>query len=1395
VYKRAFSQRLPHQIKFILNARWLLPAALVLASQVSLAAPTGAKVVLGQAQVTQPSATSTLIHQNTNKVVIEFDAFSIKANESVRFIQPSAASIALNRVVGVDPSVILGRLSANGQVFLVNPNGVFFGKSAIVDVAGLVATTLNISNDNFAQDRFTFSNVSNALTGQVVNEGHIQTIEGGYVVLAGDYTENSGLIQAALGNVVLASGQGVSLDLQGDGLIQFVVDAASVSRLAGVNNTGEIEALGGMIVMTGKVADGLVTTVVRNSGHLSAHSIVEKQGEIFLSAQGGDLLNLGQLDVSAQADGVQGGNITLQSDQTTLLQGDAVLNADSALGVGGRVHILGQRVGLFEQTRVLASGQLGGGEVLVGGDFQGQNATIQNAKRVAVTQDVSIIANARTQGDGGKVIIWADEKTHFAGQIEVKGGSTQGNGGFVEVSGKQTLFFQGGVDASAAQGENGQLLLDPLDIVIKNANGGVQDSEVLDNQILFGDTPGGLFTISENVLEGLTASVILQADQDIRIDNLSDNELLFNLSGGQSVTLLAGRDIIFTDVNDKIRTLGADIILEADSPASTAGADAVGNLNIGRLNAGTGFIDLNGVDITLDGDLTAGNIKVTGSTVTVNGTLSSDNVLGIEINGQNILLNGAVSTLNNGDFLLNNGGLLSINGGINVGGDFVQVGADVDLNNNIVTDGGDVVFLGKIQLFNDVTISTGSSSGDIQITDVDGPFGLTLDSGGSGDVFFVGNAGSTTALASFNVIRSNNIVLNDVQSSGDIELKSEGLVTLQGDVRSVAGRLLVDTAGDVIQTAGQLSGLSDGVSIFGKNVTLVNVEGGTSIPGVRAIEVNAIQTIQAAGLNAVANGGLGIQLNAIDITVTGDIFSTGDLFLTALNTIQVSNAASIITDSVLEINADVDANNVGNVNLEAGVNLTGATLFLSGADVLLQGNVEASSGELLVNSSGNVNQFSGQVRALNGSVFISGNNVTLVNVEASPGITGVRAIDVSAINTIQAGGLNAIANGGLGIDLNAVDVTVTGDIFSTGDLFLTALNNIQVSNAANIITDSVLEINADADANNLGKVSLDAGVNLTGATLFLSGADVLLQGNVEASSGDVFVDSSGNVNQSSGQVRALNGGVSIFGRTVELVNVEAGANTLPTGDAIKITATDFVQVGNLSATAVPGLRIDIDPFDVVVNGDILSSGDIRIVAANDINFTNGAQVLANANLNVLADQDANGIGAITALNGTVLQGTGGALVGVVVDVSNTNVSITQTGTLNAPVNDGAAGDAGAADLPPVDLAATDNVNVAPLEPELVDVVPSQSELIVNKGLERRAEPEDLLADGRRDKPGVKREKQEQPGKQEPQPERVDDEGVADEPAPPAEDKEEPALEEQPLIDLADSNTPSLACTP
>uniref|UniRef100_UPI0031FE86C2 beta strand repeat-containing protein n=1 Tax=Azotosporobacter soli TaxID=3055040 RepID=UPI0031FE86C2 len=403
---------------------------------IGFANPTNPNVTAGSADITTNGATMTIT--TSDKVSINWNKFNIAGGERVNFVQPSVNSVALNRVIGNEASAIYGTLSANGKVFLINPNGILFAPGSSVNVGGLVASTLNLSDSDFLSGQYKFSGNG----ASVINQGTINAASGGYVALLGAQAKNQGVILANQGSVVLAGGKAVTLDLANDGFLHLAVDQAALS--ASVSNGGLIQADGGKVLLSARTADALASTVVNNSGIIRGRSIMNKNGLIVLDGGSGGAMNSGTLDASGKDAG--------QS--------------------GGEVKVLGNKVLLAAGSEINVSGDLGGGTALVGGNYQG-SGTEQRAIETTVEKGAAIHADAVSNGNGGKVVVWSDGKTTFDGKISARGGAENGSGGSVETSGHDTLNVgdSARVDTSAARGKTGTWLLDPKDFTIAAAGG------------------------------------------------------------------------------------------------------------------------------------------------------------------------------------------------------------------------------------------------------------------------------------------------------------------------------------------------------------------------------------------------------------------------------------------------------------------------------------------------------------------------------------------------------------------------------------------------------------------------------------------------------------------------------------------------------------------------------------------------------------------------------------------------------------------------------------------------------------------------------------------------------------------------------------------------------------
>lgn len=477
-----------------------LAVALAFAPAVVLAQtlPTAPSVVQGSANITRPGAGQMNVQQNSQNAVINWQSFSIGANGRVVFNQPNAQSVALNRVTGSDPSAIFGSLSANGKVFLVNPNGVLFGAGASVNVGGLVASTLNISDSDFSAGRYHFTR-GNAAPAGVANEGSLQAAPGGVIALVGSTASNRGTMAAPQGTVALVSGKTVTLDFQGDGLTQLRVTEADLQALA--TNTGTLAADGGRVLM---LADTTQATgfVVNQGGIVRARSLTQGAGGVLIAGGAGDVSITGSVDT-------QGGSARR----------------------GGDVMVSGRNVGLMDAGRIDASGDQGGGHVqLVAASVGGAGGV------VVVAPGAQIAVDAGTRGNGGRVDLTGDH-ARALGSVSARGGASGGDGGLVKLNisgGVETAGLR--VDASAARGQAGTLNIDPFDVFIHDLDPAnyqprlladpfvpVADSTVFTNDInatlnngtnvtittgVVGSAPGGTISIGRTIVSSGPATTL-----------------------------------------------------------------------------------------------------------------------------------------------------------------------------------------------------------------------------------------------------------------------------------------------------------------------------------------------------------------------------------------------------------------------------------------------------------------------------------------------------------------------------------------------------------------------------------------------------------------------------------------------------------------------------------------------------------------------------------------------------------------------------------------------------------------------------------------------------------------------------------------------------------------------
>ncbi|MDB5808401.1 MAG: filamentous hemagglutinin family N-terminal domain protein [Betaproteobacteria bacterium] len=306
-----------------------LAAALMFTAVLAEAAPIGGQVVAGTGAISQ-SGSATNIQQSSQNLSLNWKSFNISAQETVNFIQPSVSAIAVNRIFDTNGTQILGRLNANGQVYLINPNGILFGAGAQVNVGALVASTLDINDASLNGNARTFSGNG---SGSIVNQGTINAASGGYVALLGNHVSNRGVITAHLGTVALGAGSAATLAFSGNRLVRMQVDQSVLNSLA--ENGGLIRADGGMVLMSAGAKDALLASVVNNTGVIEARTVEQRDGTIvLLGGMAAGTVNVGGTFDASAPNGGNGGFIETSAAHV-MVADDVHLTTTAPLGLTG----------------------------------------------------------------------------------------------------------------------------------------------------------------------------------------------------------------------------------------------------------------------------------------------------------------------------------------------------------------------------------------------------------------------------------------------------------------------------------------------------------------------------------------------------------------------------------------------------------------------------------------------------------------------------------------------------------------------------------------------------------------------------------------------------------------------------------------------------------------------------------------------------------------------------------------------------------------------------------------------------------------------------------------------------------------------------------------------------
>lgn len=1148
-----------------------------------------------------------------------FEQFDLNAGEVANFLSNPHIQNILGRVLSTDPSIINGLIRVTGgtsNLFLINSAGIVFGENAQLDVPGaFTATTADrigfgdnwfnaIGENNYttlvgnpSQFAFTVAN-----PGSIVNVGDLAVTEGQNLSLIGGNVVNTGTLTAPDGNITIAAVPGtnrvrvsqkgmiLSLEVTNPGDGTATIDPASLPEL-----------------LTG---DG---------SNVTGDSIdVNSEGSAYLTESGTTIPNGSGVAISS-------GNLDASSSE-----------------IGGSVSVLGDRVGVISAD-IDASGTTGGGEVYIGGDYQG-GGTLPTASRTYVSADSTIKADAIANGYGGLVIVWADTITGFYGSISAQGGETAGDGGFVEVSGKDTLIFEGNVNTSAPNGEYGILLLDPKNIAVVGGTDDGTDDADLENalgsdpdadsaEVLASEPPtDGTFTIYESELEGMSGdtNITLQATNNISINDLPDDELLF-APGSGSLTFTADADddgagsFIMNGSADVIRAEGRNVDISGAAITvagiDTSSDDEAGNISLtssgGDIKVNQGLnansVDAEGGAISLDVTQGLGAINISSSGVTVSSTSENGQ-------GGNITFNTAggnittldVQTFTNGD---DTAGDIDFNIASNPEGT-----GQIDTSSGAIDassatgEGGNVFFTtaaGNIDTANVDTSSGGSANaGEIKLT-IDGGIGSIDTTNGTLTTTSAGGDGGEVKLAT----DEGNISSSNINSSSD---------------GGAAGEVTLDVAagtGSINATTGTI----DAIAAVG--------EGGN-------VEMRTFQgNISAANVNTfsedVDGKGGQIELNVQDIE--GSIDTTAGT-LTSGTTVADGGKIELTTVDgniqTADLNSSaIEAGNSGNIILEAGGG----------------GDVDTTNG--LVNSTAvdgnggtvNIDTDDGGIQTANIDTSTSGTGTAgaiNMSVAGSPGLINATSGTLEASSSDGDGGNVTLSTGGGNI--NTVDIdTRSGADGAAGAIDMDIAANPEVTGA---IDTSGGSLTATSESGSGGDVTL------TTAEGGIDTANVFSRTNVDGAAGNITLNiegSTGSIDTTNGTLDATSAGGD--GGTVDL---DVFDGSIATSNIRSFSEEAGFVGGNIT------LDVNGDGGAIDVTNGTLTSGS---TAANGGNITlsttptttNGNIQVANVNSSSLESGDA---GTITLKAGEVggIDTTAGTLISTAVDGNGGTVNVTTT---------------------------------------------------------------------------------------------------------------------------------------
>ncbi|WP_062311239.1 beta strand repeat-containing protein, partial [Polynucleobacter sinensis] len=975
-----------------LFSQQILFSCLVLAGLVQAAPPlpgalpTGGVVSSGSASIATAGNTMT-VNQSTNRAAINWDTFNVGKSSTVNFIQPNTQSATLNRVTGNSPSQIFGQIHANGQVYLLNPSGIYFAPGAMVDVNSIVATTHDLSDADFMAGKSSFSRKGS--TASVVNEAQISASIGGYIALLAPEVRNNGVVIAKQGTIAMASGELITLNFGPISKLESIAVTPGDFNALVVNNHAVLAA-DGMVILSARAMNQLASQVIQNG-------TIEAKG---ISSQGGRIILDSGINGSTQISGL--------------------LDVTSDTSKGGRIEVLGQNVQVKSTGVLDASGSTGGGEVLVGGSWQNSDLRVSQAITTTIEAGASLRANATDYGDGGTVVAWSDvvnqnSQTTVAGNLQAKGGINGGNGGRIETSGFRVNSENAFVDASSPKGRGGLWLIDPSDATINQTIADGYANTLNTGTSVLNSVNGNIDTVTGvNISKtaGGDAAFTLQATGNIaiasgtKIESTSgklDVVLNSNSNGGGGAVSMTGATI---KTNGGTFTLGGTSNPLTGSAVGIASKITGASIDGGEITTAGGNVSIRGEGFSgsLGGAETAWN-STFGVRIGQNAVINSG--------GGNITIAGLTASGNPNAF--SHAILFGDQGSISGGASILSGSGNIVISGNTLGGGNysnGVYF--QSSLAHPVTISA-SGAGSVSLTgftsnpstlENHGVFfeeGTQAISTQNGALSITGKGSGTNGygIAFQHAASTNNTTIGSATQTGNIDITADSM-------------LFVATTNATIQGAGNLT--------FNPLTNSTPIEFGASGP------LTKLVVPSAAFGSQIADGFS--QINIGSTSGSGAISTTADL--TARDNLAIIGGSGPIQISNV-INA---GSNTLTLNSSTSITESGAGSIT--ADKLLV--LGTSGASTLQSASNSVNVLAANTGSL---AYVNSGALTVGGIDFTSGVTASGPISIATAN----GNLTVANNISTGsTSLNAVNL-IAGRDFTAGNI---AGGNIAINSGAQI---------------------------------------------------------------------------------------------------------------------------------------------------------------------------------------------------------------------------------------------------------------------------------------------------------------------------------------------------------